>query len=65
MSAFPFRELGTTVDYVVQKRKKSVKHLEKALQEYYNTCVEEGKAENYITKVETLLEKLLMAEQKN
>lgn len=52
---FPFRELGTTYDYVLEKRKKSIPLLAEKLEEYLCTIPDNS---NYYTRIENILIRL-------
>lgn len=54
MTAFPFRELGTTVDYVTSKQKKYLDIVYDALSEYAKTI----SSVPYLSKIYNLLEQL-------
>jgi hypothetical protein len=55
VTAFPFRELGTTYDYVLSKKPKYKENLRDALEEYMET-LNEGTA--YYTRMESILAQL-------
>lgn len=58
MGAFPFRELGTTIEFCKTKDKKSKDILLEALEKYYDDCYEGGYSSKYLTKVESLMNEL-------
>lgn len=53
--AFPFRELGTTYDYVLGKKKKYIPIVRDKLEEYLETVTEGG---SYYSKIENILLRL-------
>lgn len=55
---FPFRELGTTYDYVLTKRKKSIQKVADAMEEYIETLNSETA---YYSKMVGILDKLTFA----
>jgi hypothetical protein len=58
ITAFPFRELGTTYDYVLQKRKKSIQVVADAIEQYLETINEDTA---YYARMESILNKLNFA----
>jgi hypothetical protein len=58
MGAFPFRELGTTIDFVITKRKSSASALHEALQEYFDKCMDEGYSNTYLSKIVNMMGQL-------
>jgi hypothetical protein len=58
MGAFPFRELGTTVDFVINKRKRSAETLKAALEKYYDECQKECYSTKYLNKIQALISQL-------
>lgn len=55
ITPFPFRELGTTYDYVLTKRKKSIEKVATALEEYMETLDVETA---YYSRLQTILDRL-------
>lgn len=55
--AFPFRELGTTYEYVLTKRKKSIEKVANAIEEYMETLNENS---TYYAKMENILNRLMV-----
>ncbi len=62
MSAFPFRELGTTIDYVMEKRPKYAQVVLDALIDY---IARDGRTSTYWSKVENLVDKLAIFIKEN
>lgn len=59
--AFPFRELGTTIDYVKTKQPKYASVVRKVLQDYYEEKIGIA-SEKYLARVEKSIETLLGVE---
>jgi hypothetical protein len=55
MGAFPFRELGTTVEFANEKCKKSKSKLKGALEDYYKNCFETGYSNTYLSKIANMI----------
>lgn len=55
ITPFPFRELGTTYEYVLQKRKKSIQKVADAIEEYMETIADDTA---YYKKMENILNRL-------
>ena len=55
IGAFPFRELGTTYDYVLTKKKKYIKVVADSLEEYMETLDD---STNYYNRLENILMRL-------
>jgi hypothetical protein len=58
MGAFPFRELGTTVEFAREKNKKNKEKVMCALKEYYDNCVRAGYGNSYLSKIENAIYEL-------
>ena len=55
LKAFPFRELGTTYDYVLNKRPKSIPVVIKAFDNYLS---QQTTNNSYVSKIESLMSML-------
>jgi hypothetical protein len=55
MGSFPFRELGTTVEFANEKYKKSKNKLKGALEDYYSSCFEAGYSNKYLSKIANMI----------
>ena len=55
LKAFPFRELGTTYDYVLNKRPKSIPVVIKAFDNYLS---QQTTNNSYVSKIENLMSML-------
>jgi hypothetical protein len=58
IGAFPFRELGTTVNFVLEKRKASAQNLFDAFDKYYTECKMENYSEKYLGRISSMMTQL-------
>ena len=57
VTAFPFRELGTTYDYALTKKRKYIDTVADLIEQYLNTLDD---STNYYTKINGILERLMV-----